>query len=91
MVGLKASINTFLLTALIITLTINVATSCGKSKGEQTRKIKYLINKVRLIAGIFFSNAFESIPNAMTFLVPFDFVLMVTSGLFLKLRYYSFY
>nr|XP_022907988.1 protein scarlet-like [Onthophagus taurus] len=35
--------------------------------------------------GIFFSNAFESVPNAMAWLVPFDYVLMVTSGLFINL------
>nr|BDX53025.1 Scarlet [Dorcus rectus] len=36
--------------------------------------------------GIFFSNAFESVPNAMAWLVPFDYVLMVTSGLFINLN-----
>lgn len=35
--------------------------------------------------GIFFSNAFDSIPNAMAWLVPFDYVLMVTSGIFIQL------
>ncbi|KAK9744388.1 ABC-2 type transporter, partial [Popillia japonica] len=35
--------------------------------------------------GIFFSSAFESVPNAMAWLVPFDYVLMVTSGIFIQL------
>ncbi|KAB0802093.1 hypothetical protein PPYR_04279 [Photinus pyralis] len=40
---------------------------------------------VSLACGIFFSNAFDSIPSAMSFLAPFDFLLMIVSGLFLKL------
>ncbi|EFA09850.1 Protein scarlet-like Protein [Tribolium castaneum] len=35
--------------------------------------------------GIFFSNAFDSVPAAMAYLVPFDYVLMLTSGVFVKL------
>ncbi|KAK4875875.1 hypothetical protein RN001_012297 [Aquatica leii] len=61
--GLRPTNDGFWLTALIVILTINVATSCG----------------------IFFSNAFDSVPSAMSCLVPFDFLLLITSGLFIKL------
>lgn len=40
---------------------------------------------VSIACGIFFSNAFESIELTMASLVPSDYVLMITSGLFLKL------
>ncbi|KAJ3643838.1 hypothetical protein Zmor_026524 [Zophobas morio] len=35
--------------------------------------------------GVFFSNAFDSAPLAMAYLVPFDYLLMVMSGIFIKL------
>nr|XP_023024800.1 protein scarlet [Leptinotarsa decemlineata] len=34
---------------------------------------------------IMFSNAFESVPTALAYLVPFDYVLMITSGVFIRL------
>ncbi|KZC05435.1 Protein scarlet [Dufourea novaeangliae] len=61
--GLRDSIETFLLTLLVLLLTINVSTACG----------------------CFFSTAFENVPMAMAYLVPFDYILMITMGPFLKL------
>ncbi|KAF7270965.1 hypothetical protein GWI33_016097 [Rhynchophorus ferrugineus] len=46
--------------------------------------IATLTTNVATACGIMFSNAFESVPTAMAYLVPFDYVLMVTSGLFVK-------
>ncbi|CAG9760792.1 unnamed protein product [Ceutorhynchus assimilis] len=43
-----------------------------------------LTTNVSAACGIMFSNAFQSVPNAMAYLVPFDTILMVTSGLFIK-------
>ena len=40
---------------------------------------------VSTACGCFFSAAFNSIPLAMAYLVPFDYILMVTSGVFIKL------
>nr|ANO53448.1 protein scarlet [Nilaparvata lugens]AWC08635.1 scarlet [Nilaparvata lugens] len=40
---------------------------------------------VSAACGIFFSTVFTSIPVAMAYLVPFDYCLMITSGLFVKL------
>ncbi|XP_031835367.2 protein scarlet isoform X1 [Nomia melanderi] len=40
---------------------------------------------VSTACGCFFSTAFENVPLAMAYLVPFDYVLMVTMGPFLKL------
>ncbi|XP_033221030.1 ABC transporter G family member 3-like [Belonocnema kinseyi] len=40
---------------------------------------------VSTACGCFFSAAFENVPVAMAYLVPFDYVLMVTMGLFAKL------
>ncbi|XP_030764169.1 ABC transporter G family member 36-like [Sitophilus oryzae] len=49
-----------------------------------TSLIATLTTNVASACGIMFSNAFESVPRAMAYLVPFDYVLMVTSGLFVK-------
>ncbi|GLH06607.1 Protein scarlet [Gryllus bimaculatus] len=40
---------------------------------------------VATACGSFFGNAFESVSVAMAYLVPFDYALMITSGLFIKL------
>lgn len=41
-----------------------------------------------LFSGSFFSCTFGSMPIAIAYLVPFDYSLMMTSGLFIKLRYF---
>ncbi|XP_076166932.1 protein scarlet-like isoform X3 [Ptiloglossa arizonensis] len=46
---------------------------------------------VSTACGCFFSAAFESVPLAMAYLVPFDYVLMITMGPFLKLGSLSLY
>lgn len=38
------------------------------------------------ILGTFFATAFNSVPLAMAYLVPFDYILMITSGHFIKLK-----
>lgn len=38
------------------------------------------------IQGTFFATAFDSVPLAMAYLVPFDYILMITSGNFIKLK-----
>ncbi|KOC62605.1 Protein scarlet [Habropoda laboriosa] len=45
----------------------------------------YYIARVLSLASCFFSTAFGSVPLAMAYLVPFDYVLMITMGPFLKL------
>ncbi|XP_078047226.1 protein scarlet-like isoform X2 [Augochlora pura] len=40
---------------------------------------------VSTACGCFFSTAFESVPLAMAYLVPFDYILMISMGPFLKL------
>ncbi|KAK5645431.1 hypothetical protein RI129_006731 [Pyrocoelia pectoralis] len=50
-----------------------------------TTLIILLTLNVSLACGIFFSIAFDTIPSAMSFLAPFDFHLMIVSGLFIKL------
>lgn len=52
-------------------------------------KIILIILLCDFFLGIFFSNAFGTVPIAMAYLVPFDYILMLTSGLFLKLKYGS--
>ncbi|ENN81632.1 hypothetical protein YQE_01995, partial [Dendroctonus ponderosae] len=49
-----------------------------------TTLITVLTTNVSCACGIMFSCAFESVPIAMAYLVPFDYLLMVTSGLFVK-------
>ncbi|XP_071445742.1 protein scarlet isoform X2 [Hetaerina americana] len=47
--------------------------------------ISVLTMNVSAACGCFFSTAFDSVAMAMTYLVPFDFVLMATAGLFIKI------
>ncbi|KAJ8914463.1 hypothetical protein NQ315_011404 [Exocentrus adspersus] len=47
--------------------------------------ITILTANVASACGIMFSNVWNSVPTAMAYLVPFDYILMVTSGLFIKL------
>ncbi|XP_066247718.1 protein scarlet [Euwallacea similis] len=49
-----------------------------------TTLVTVLTFNVSCACGILFSCAFESVPSAMAYLVPFDYVLMITSGLFIK-------
>lgn len=44
-----------------------------------------LILNVSTACGCFFSAAFSSVPLAMAYLVPFDYILMTTSGVFISL------
>jgi ATP-binding cassette, subfamily G (WHITE), eye pigment precursor transporter len=44
-----------------------------------------LVMNVSTACGCFFSAAFNSVPLAMAYLVPFDYILMITSGVFIKL------
>ncbi|XP_058444348.1 protein scarlet [Malaya genurostris] len=44
-----------------------------------------LVMNVSTACGCFFSAAFNSLPLAMAYLVPFDYILMITSGVFIKL------
>ncbi|XP_050345027.1 protein scarlet-like [Nymphalis io] len=47
--------------------------------------LSILVLNVAIACGSFFSCAFGSMPVAIAYLVPFDYSLMVTSGLFIKL------
>lgn len=44
-----------------------------------------LVMNVSTACGCLFSAAFNSVPLAMAYLVPFDYILMITSGVFMKL------
>ncbi|KAF4532327.1 hypothetical protein B566_EDAN003630 [Ephemera danica] len=50
-----------------------------------TAFVTVLTMNVSSACGCFFSTAFESTSIAMAFLIPFDYILMATSGLFIKL------
>ncbi|XP_038120078.1 protein scarlet isoform X1 [Culex quinquefasciatus] len=45
-----------------------------------------LVMNISLACGCFFSTLFPSVPMAMSYLVPFDYILMITSGIFIKIR-----
>ncbi|XP_050304977.1 protein scarlet isoform X2 [Anthonomus grandis grandis] len=49
-----------------------------------TAFITMLTTNISSACGIMFSSAFDSVPTAMAYLVPFDYILMVTAGLFVK-------
>ena len=44
-----------------------------------------LVMNVSTSCGCFFSAAFNSLSMGMAYLVPFDYILMITSGVFMKL------
>lgn len=50
-----------------------------------TAVLAILVINVATACGVFFSNTFKSVPTAMAYLVPFDYSLMITSGLFVRL------
>nr|WOD55112.1 ABCG transpoter Scarlet1 [Hymenopus coronatus] len=52
---------------------------------SMTAIIATLTMNVSTACGCFFGSAFESASIAMAYLVPFDYVLMITSGLFINL------
>lgn len=45
-----------------------------------------LVMNVATACGCFFSTAFNSVPLAMAYLVPLDYIIMITSGIFIKIR-----
>ncbi|XP_035783615.1 protein scarlet-like [Anopheles albimanus] len=50
-----------------------------------TALVATLVMNVSTACGCFFSAAFNSMPLAMAYLVPFDYILMITSGVFIHL------
>ncbi|KAF3421562.1 hypothetical protein E2986_13333 [Frieseomelitta varia] len=56
-----------------------------------TLLVLLLTINVSTACGCFFSTAFESVPLAMAYLIPFDYILMITMGPFLKLGYLKCY
>jgi ABC-2 type transporter len=50
-----------------------------------TALVATLVMNVSTACGCFFSAAFNSVPLAMAYLVPFDYILMITSGVFMKI------
>ncbi|XP_018318843.1 protein scarlet isoform X2 [Agrilus planipennis] len=50
-----------------------------------TLLVTIITMNVATACGLMFSNAFESVPSAFSVLVPFDYILMITSGIFIKL------
>lgn len=49
-----------------------------------------LVMNVSTACGCFFSTAFNSLPFAMAYLVPVDYIIMITSGIFIQIRYAHF-
>ncbi|CAG9863566.1 unnamed protein product [Phyllotreta striolata] len=50
-----------------------------------TLLVVILTMNVSSACGIMFSNAFDSVPAALAYLVPFDYVHMITAGVFIRL------
>ncbi|XP_062565323.1 protein scarlet-like [Armigeres subalbatus] len=50
-----------------------------------TVSVSVLVMNVSMACGCFFSTMFSSVPMAMSYLVPFDYVLMITSGIFIRI------
>ncbi|XP_058055947.1 protein scarlet-like [Anopheles bellator] len=50
-----------------------------------TVAVSVLVINVSIACGCFFSTLFPSIASAMSYLVPFDYILMITSGIFIKI------
>uniref|UniRef100_A0A182TXE4 ABC transporter domain-containing protein n=1 Tax=Anopheles melas TaxID=34690 RepID=A0A182TXE4_9DIPT len=47
--------------------------------------VSVLVMNVSIACGCFFSTLFPSVASAMSYLVPFDYILMITSGIFIKI------
>lgn len=67
---------------------MNIATACGLYQLKMPTMTKqhqsqYAIN---LFSGCLFSIAFNSVDMAIAYLVPFDVSLMITSGVFIRLK-----
>ncbi|XP_049276523.1 protein scarlet-like [Anopheles funestus] len=50
-----------------------------------TLAISVLVMNVSIACGCFFSTLFPTVASAMSYLVPFDYILMITSGIFIKI------
>lgn len=90
--GLRDDVYAFLVTSAVVVLTMNVSTACGACQSQGVFAALATESRWKatqpapcLSPGFFFSTAFESVPTAMAYLVPFDYVLMITSGVFIKL------
>jgi len=46
-----------------------------------------LVMNVATACGCFFSTAFNSVPLAMAYLVPLDYIFMITSGIFIQVKW----
>lgn len=86
MVGLRASVEAFFLTCVVIVLTANTAAACGNYLTLVVLLSVLLLFKVNFLIGCFFSAAFDSISVAITALIPFDYMLMITGGIFINLE-----
>lgn len=85
--GLKPTFYAFAMTAAISVIVINISMACGNLGMNWTHfKTNMSFNFQRTISGFFFSIAFKSVSMTIAVLVPFDVAMMVTSGIFMKLR-----
>lgn len=94
-VGLRPTLEAFLLTTAVLVMTANTSAACGNygtgSLNDYTYRnvIHYVTNMNKYpfanFIGCFFSAAFDSVNLAITALIPFDYMLMITGGLFIKL------
>uniref|UniRef100_A0A182PSF7 Regulatory protein zeste n=1 Tax=Anopheles epiroticus TaxID=199890 RepID=A0A182PSF7_9DIPT len=50
-----------------------------------TVAVSVLVMNVSIACGCFFSTLFPTVASAMSYLVPFDYILMITSGIFIKI------
>lgn len=87
--GLRPTMDAFGLTLLVVIFTMNVSIACGKRYLPDIVTMIDLFIELSRFSGCFFSAVFESVPLAMAYLVPFDYILMLTMGPFIKLRYFS--
>ena len=88
--GLRPTMDALSLTILVVIFTINVSTACGKCfclNSIMDNKFKVHLCAFSCTPGCFFSAVYQSVPLAMAYLVPFDYILMITMGPFIKLRY----
>lgn len=85
--GLRPTTDALGLTLLVVIFTMNVSTACGEYAANLNWLIIYLFMSEFCVSGCFFSTVYESVPLAMAYLVPFDYILTITMGPFIKLRY----
>ena len=88
LMGLRPDYVSFIQSCILLIITCNTAAACGNLTSYITdnRAIILILLIFATSEGTFFSATFESIPLAISFLIPFDYILFITGGVLISLK-----